>query len=81
MSEVINDGGPAFPFVEPAGPGVNVAPGMNMRDYLAAQVAGGVLHMIASGQHQQTPGGPSGAAFVAVTAYEVADAMLKARSA
>lgn len=78
MSEVKHDGGPAFPVKSAA---EYQAHGMNMRDYLAAQVAGGVLHMIASGQHQQTPGGPSGAAFVAVTAYEVADAMLKARSA
>ncbi len=36
-----NDGGPAFPFVEPAGPGVSVTPGMSLRHHLAGKALAG----------------------------------------
>lgn len=79
------NGGPAFPFVEPAGPGVSVAPGMSMRDAFAIAAMQGIL---------ANSGGPiqANSKFgwglvncrfmdVAEMAYGVADAMLKEKSA
>lgn len=67
----INDGGPAFPFVEPDTM-VNVAVGMTLRDYFAAKAMQGWL---ASFGPSDSPRYSS----VAIMAYEIADAMLAAR--
>lgn len=78
----INDGGPAFPFVEPDNM-VSVAVGMTLRDYFAAKAMAGLC---------ANPGGPFQAcdrsgwrivnctfAQIADEAYGLADAMLAAR--
>lgn len=71
-----NDGGPAFPFVEPADPGVNVAPGMSLRDHYAGQAMQACLqgHIAHHGHENYWP-----VVDMAVHAFSVADAMLKAR--
>ncbi|SOY79968.1 conserved hypothetical protein [Cupriavidus taiwanensis] len=73
MSE-IKDGGPAFPFVEPATE-CNVATGMTMRDYFAAKALGGML----ADPNVRLDGDAANA--IAGIAYDLADAMLKAREA
>ncbi|UQN68298.1 hypothetical protein L0Z11_11435 [Burkholderia multivorans] len=67
----INDGGPAFPFVEPSTE-CNVANGMTLRDYFAAKAMQGMC------AHPDT-WGESTFEGVAQRAYEIADAMLRAR--
>ncbi|GEM_PF-719982 len=67
----INDGGPAFPFVEPDTM-VNVAVGMSLRDYFAAKAVQGWLASFG-------PTDAPKASSVAIFAYSVADAMLAAR--
>lgn len=68
-----NDGGPAFPNWEigPDGPegadGTLPVPGMSLRDWFAGQAMVGLM----SDPNMQT--------FFASKAYEIADAMLKAR--
>lgn len=79
-----NDGGPAFPFVEPAGPGVSVAPGMSMRDHFAGLAMQAV--MTSAGPTWRDNGwkpvdGMTIMQNNALLAYAAADAMLKARSA
>ena len=83
MSEKINDGGPAFPFVlrnngdEPLTAfGVETQPhhmavfsGMYLRDYFAAEAMPEIYARVESGGFER----------VAKLAYELADAMLKAR--
>jgi hypothetical protein len=66
-------GGPAFPRIEPAtgGNGPNIYFGMTLRDYFAAQVIGHLVCAEVRGDYSTQ----SDAAY----AYEVADAMLKAR--
>lgn len=61
--------------------GVSFGGGMTLRDYFAAQSVSGVMAMIASGQHQRSPTDATGANFIADSAYKIADAMMKARSA
>ena len=79
MSDEINNGGPAFP--NPGhdnGPGNyrgHPAEGMTLRDYFAAQAMQGD---IASMSPHQCPAEYSDN--IAVRAYRVADAMLKARA-
>ncbi|MFA8336363.1 hypothetical protein [Burkholderia cenocepacia] len=73
----INDGGPAFPFVEPSTE-CNVANGMTLRDYFAAKAMAGMLaypgcESRGSHHNNNTPDG------VATMAYEYADSMLRAR--
>jgi hypothetical protein len=90
MSEIKN-GGPAFPvecdWIEgqpqgrQTGPQVGWHEGMTLRDYFAAQAMSGVCHMIATGMHELGLIRPNGAAGIAHTAYELADAMLRARGA
>lgn len=41
MSENKDNGGPAFPLVEPAGEMCSVSPGMSLRDYFAAKAMQG----------------------------------------
>lgn len=82
MTTPINDGGPAFPVpLNPGEPWQGMAPcdGMTLRDYFAARAmqaswSGHVSHY----GHDQNFWQPKD---VAEHAYEMADAMLKARSA
>jgi len=72
-----HDGGPAFPFgqiSEKTGFPVNgfYDPGMSLRDYFAAKAMQSILTTIAD-EHWR--------AGVAIDAYAMADAMLKAREA
>lgn len=73
----INDGGPAFPrpyFEHPTNGEYSLAQeGMSLRDYFAGQALVGI---IASEVENRTP-----SEIVAKRAYELADAMLKAREA
>lgn len=74
MAEQIKDGGPAFPcdhIVDDDG--LSLASGMTLRDYFAAKALQGIC---ASENHLDRIGSFANAA---VTAYELADAMLKAR--
>lgn len=76
MSEPINDGGPAFPLTNDAISYANrdfTMQGMSLRDYFAAKA---VPAIIAQGFKIG-----SEADLIAVGAYKMADAMLKARSA
>ena len=66
-------GGPAFPFVEPPTAGYTIAKGMTLRDYFAAKAMQGLL------AGTVTPTTVWSHDEVAETAYNVADAMLKAR--
>lgn len=65
MTTPINDGGPAFPV-----PYEFMGPGMSLRDYFAAKAMQG---MLADPEVIPNIG-------TATTAYEMADAMLRARS-
>ena len=68
-----NEDSPAFPIVHPDGSGVQYF-GMTLRDYFAAKAMQGIV--------QSAPWNePLDAAGSADTAYEIADAMLAARSA
>ena len=73
MSNNINNGGPAFPI--PLNPGQTYTAhascdGMTLRDYFAAKA----MQAIITGKTRQVS-----ATFVAQSAYEMADAMLRAR--
>ena len=72
MSENRDNGGPAFPLVEPAGEMCSVSPGMSLRDYFAAKA------MQAAATN---PVGAEGFTFEerAAWAYAQADAMMEAR--
>lgn len=66
-------GGPAFPIVEPPTAGHSVTPGMTLRDYFAAKVMqtlvmGHLADSLDWNAHEE-----------ADIAYQIADAMLKAR--
>ncbi len=63
-----NTGGPALPFTDSVG---YVHKGMNLRDYFAAKAMQGMMHDVSQ---------PVGEV-IAEWAYQVADAMLKAREA
>ncbi|WP_343638963.1 hypothetical protein [Roseateles sp.] len=78
MSAAINDGGPAFPNV-PDGAGDKWSDwdkGLSLRDYFAAQALAGIEASQGNSGHFV-----STAEKVALRAYELADAMLKARAA
>lgn len=72
-----NTGGPAFPYEERNGEGAPYKDyfGMTLRDYFAAKALNGLLaaSLMHEGVWKQNE--------VAETAYEIADAMLKAREA
>lgn len=68
MSEQIKDGGPAFPVHE------RDWPGMTLRDYFAAKAMQGMLATDGETNGYYEP------AMVAEKAYQVADAMLQART-
>lgn len=73
-----NDGGPAFPAPDVFRPdGVHVAGGtygMSLRDWFAGQIAAGMA------AHSGTCGLSYGPGEIAGRAYQVADAMIKARA-
>lgn len=76
-TNTINDGGPAFPILAgmdgPNGPcTTSVIDGMTLRDYFAAAVVG---HVYQAASLADVPDG------IAFSAYAIADAMLKARTA
>ena len=72
-----DDGGPAFPITIDLGQGVECNKGMTLRDYFAAKVLAGIwtnselLKTLKRGQESEA---------IAMAAYEMADAMLKARN-
>ncbi|QMV32819.1 hypothetical protein 2A_00067 [Ralstonia phage Darius] len=73
-----NNGGPAFPFVEPNNE-CNVATGITARDYFAAKALEGLIASYASFQ-----GDPLDPRFIdgnAKRCYAMADAMIRAREA
>ena len=73
----INDGGPAFPHTtqwDGITPAINYH-GISMRDYFAAAVLAAVLKELWQQGEHSSPIPPLAAKF----AYEMADAMLKAR--
>ncbi|AOK00161.1 MULTISPECIES: hypothetical protein [Burkholderia] len=69
----INGGGPAFPEVPGDCNGYEGQPGMKLRDYFAAKAIAGLL------ADPNVKLGEDRADKVAVLAYSVADAMLRAR--
>lgn len=93
MTTPINDGGPAFPcdpFIA-SKPGneaaaKRLAEGMSLRDYFAAKVCGAMFtvtsadHGLPNLSYRDQPGGPTVVEKIATISYEVADAMLRARS-
>jgi hypothetical protein len=81
----IKDGGPAFPDPGRAQSAkqreVLTNTGMTLRDFFAAHAVAGVLQMVATGQHELGIVRPTGAAGIAASAYEIADAMIASRPA
>ena len=73
MSEPINDGGPAFPRTGADG---HTSPqsGMSIRDYFAAKAMQGIISDASLPHSSKKDWG-----LVSCSAYEFADAMLKAR--
>lgn len=78
----IDDGGPAFPVLPPIGPdGLGAAgypysdPGMSLRDYFAAQALPAAMRIALEFKSPEASPMPSAAR----TAYEAADALLRAR--
>jgi len=75
------DGGTAFPIVHPDGGGVQYF-GMSLRDYFAAQALQGQMQREKDfGKTVREQGFAKYAAHIAETSYQLADAMLAARSA
>jgi hypothetical protein len=71
----IKDGGPAFPIPNDDRPGAYEAhPGMDLRDWFAGQIANGMA------AYSGTSGVSYGPGEIAGRSYEIADAMLRARS-
>jgi hypothetical protein len=78
MSEQINDGGPAFPNV-PSDPGYTKwDEGMSLRDWFAGQALAGMAASRFWAENVQA-NRPGCLKLVAQSAYDMADAMLKAR--
>ncbi|WP_176025711.1 hypothetical protein [Burkholderia vietnamiensis] len=65
----INDGGPAFPGPDQAEQSVDIHEGMTLRDHFAAKALPAIYDRVQSGGFDR----------VATLAYEMADAMLRAR--
>lgn len=74
MSNQINDGGPAFPVVFEHEEATAECHGMSLRDYFAAAALQGFMA-------QHTSGGCLVDDLYAKYAYDLADAMIKAREA
>lgn len=81
MSEAPKNGGPAFPLHVPL-EFQYAHDGMSLRDWFAAQALTGIITATSAGQHQPTfRDGDTHIRFaMARDAYEMADAMLEARS-
>jgi len=86
MTENKDNGGPAFPLVEPAGEMCSVSPGMSMRDYFAAKVCASLLTTTSAdydypdlGYQRGGDSSPTCAQRVARISYQMADAMMEAR--
>ena len=79
MSARINDGGPAFPGTDQNGLNSGM-PGMTLRDYFAAKAMQSVLQTSWRDLDLKPKDGLSVIENSAVFAYEIADAMLKAKS-
>jgi hypothetical protein len=75
VNDIIGDGGPAFPWGEH---GSHLG-GMTLRDYFAAKAMVGIYQMVATREHGVSASDPEGD--IAKHAYQMADAMLKARQA
>ena len=76
MAEKINDGGPVFPHEFKYGDGtVQRCEGMTLRDAFAGQAISQIIATCAN----DTTHGMTKADYFAGRAYEIADAMLKAR--
>lgn len=77
-----NDGGPAFPMIRDQRytPDWDHEPGMPLRDYFATEALSVVATLMAAGLHEPGPTEQRGAAFIAASAYRIADAMLAERS-
>ncbi len=72
----IDDGGPAFPPMHD--PNHHVF-GMTLRDYFAAQAMPQIFHAVGFKAVAKV-GGIEGSGIIAIAAYELADAMIEARS-
>lgn len=78
---VVDDGGSAFPLntSNVSNPGAfDAEPGMSLRDYFAGQVLGEVFRMVMALPSSED--GPSPSKWAALVAYEMADAMIAART-
>lgn len=83
----IKDGGPAFPWNEKNSDGSHYHgnPGMSLRDYFAARFAAAMMTATSADSDHPNPDyrreaeGPTVADRVAAIAYQLADAMLRAR--
>lgn len=74
------DGGPAFPVTPSYDEGVNMAySGMSLRDYFAAAAMRGILAGEPHSPEYEFEDGSAVMEGVAINAYRLADAMLKAR--
>ena len=84
MADKINDGGPAFPqpdlSAQGIGPNDRGMEGMTLRDYFAGQALAGMAMSIDREYIRFLADGISGGHPTAKAAYQVADAMLLARS-
>lgn len=91
LAPIVDDGGPAFPvdtgrqedgtYGHQTGSRTWQSGGMTLRDYLAAQALPGVLNASWHDLQFKPVNGLSTIENTAVLAYQVADAMLKARAA
>ena len=72
-----NTGGPAFPGLHPSAECRFKDEGMTLRDYFAAKA----MQALITSRHTDYENGWYDEAMVAASAYDMADAMLKAREA
>ncbi|EKN3576007.1 hypothetical protein O1F58_004015 [Yersinia enterocolitica] len=77
MTEEIKTGGPAFPFVPGEGSALYESEGMQLRDYFAAKAIAVAWSALAAGYFEADA--ESSADKMAICAYQLADAMIKAR--
>ncbi|MBX9496094.1 hypothetical protein J8Z86_08390 [Yersinia enterocolitica] len=78
MTDEIETGGPAFPFVPGEGSALYESEGMQLRDYFAAKAMQGIIRRY---DGHSFGGGPNSPHYkeLAEDAYLIADAMIKAR--
>ena len=83
MTKQIEDGGPAHPHpVRNEQCEWDVATGMTLRDWFAGQALAAMITATSAGQHNALNGKPVGTSIydaMAMDAYALADAMLRAR--